>query len=200
MIQHVGEYIPAPWLASGYYVLFVHFRSVKTCPCPPMFWQIYDIYIYVCRYICSDFTYIKYCVYIYIYIHIIFYKPSALAEASTHKFPPTWHVRSTPSVVTEKSGYSYTKSAEDAKDRVELGRSAMGKPSEAVAFCVFKNVWLNMMMKSYVIYDICTEMPPNLGYLFTGKVMIHHSVSHMILWFTRGFSGTLFDTSINGLT
>ena len=47
MIQHVGEYIPAPWFASGYDVLFVHFRSVKTCPCPPMFWQIYDIYIYL---------------------------------------------------------------------------------------------------------------------------------------------------------
>lgn len=38
--------------------------------------------------------------------------------ASTHKFPPTWHVRSTPSLAPlEKSGYSYTKSAEDAKEK-----------------------------------------------------------------------------------
>ncbi|CAL1169418.1 unnamed protein product [Cladocopium goreaui] len=39
-------------------------------------------------------------------------------KASTHKFPPTWHVRSTPSLAPlEKSGYSYTKSADDAKEK-----------------------------------------------------------------------------------
>lgn len=39
-------------------------------------------------------------------------------KASTHKFPPTWHVRSTPSLAPlEKSSYSYTKSADDAKEK-----------------------------------------------------------------------------------
>eukprot|EP00435_Cladocopium_sp_Y103_P018715 s864_g4.t1 len=37
--------------------------------------------------------------------------------ASTQKFPPTWHVRSTPSLVEKSVTWSYTKSADDVKEK-----------------------------------------------------------------------------------